>query len=175
VSLRKVFGEIQPELVPPPSQEQYRNFEFYERIQAEHVKEVVEDNKSVLSITGSESRQHLTAKKVLAAYIVQRWRVGCPKSFMGVRSSERKADGIRPLLTGQDFCLDVEIAARKAFRRRPTMRKLLLVLFTREYSARVDAFAAIAPRTFSLFLTLLGAELRRRRITGLTNYLEFQR
>lgn len=175
MSLRKVFGEIQPERVPPPSQEQDRNFAFYERIVAEHVSEVVENSKSVLSITGTESPQHLTAKKVLAAYFAQKSRVGHPTHFRWVRHSERTRDGIRRLLSGQDFCLDVELTAQRAFRHRPMLRQAFRRLVIEEHGERVAAFGAVAPRLFSLFLTLLGAELRRRRIKGLTSYLEFQR
>ncbi len=175
MSLRKVFGDTQPERVPPTSHEGWHNYEFFEGIVAEHVNEVVQNSKNALSITGTESPQHLTAKKVLAAYFAQKWRVGHPTQFRWVRHSDRTGDGIRPLLSGQDFCLDVELTAQRAFRHRPTLRHAFRRLVIEEHGERVVAFSAIAPRTFGLFLTLLGAELRRRHIKGLTSYLEFRR
>jgi hypothetical protein len=168
----RVAPEIKPEIAPPPSQQGWRNLTLYADAAVDEALRVLGDvTADPLAHNGLESAQHMTAKNVLREYCCEKMRVGTKRA---VRYSDvRMRDGVRPLLHGHDFTIDLELAAKRAFKRRPVLLKAFSVLFTEEHGERIADFAKVAPNTFSLMLTLLGTELRRRsvRITGLSSYL----
>jgi hypothetical protein len=162
-----VSFEEQPERVLPPSQQQQRNFGFYERIVAEDAERTLRFNRDPLAISGDERPAAMTAKIVLSHYLHHKKTIGKAKA---THYGERRcADGVRRLLSGHDFCMDVELSAR-ALKRKPILLLAFLVLFQRETSD-AGVFAEQFPSSFDKLLTLLGAELRRRNIKAVGTYL----
>src|SRR5258705_3570876 len=155
----RVAPEIKPEVVPPPSQSGWRNFTLYTNAAVDEALRVLGDvTADPLAHTGMESAHQMTAKNVLREYCAEKMRVGTKRA---VRYSDvRMRDGLRPLLHGHDFAIDVELAAKRAFKRRPVLLKAFAVLFTEEHGERVTDFAKVAPHNLSVMLILLGTEMR---------------
>jgi hypothetical protein len=163
-----VSFEEQPERVLPPSQQQQRNFGFYERIVSEDAERTLRFNRDPLSIAGDERPATMTAKIVLSHYLHHKKTIGKAKS---THYGERRcADGIRRLLSGHDFCMDVELSAHRALKRKPILLLAFFVLFQRE-TADAGVFAEQSPGAFAKLLTIIGAELRRRNIKAVGTYL----
>jgi len=167
---QNIFSDAeQPQLVVPPSQQQQKNFAFYERIVAEDAEQTVSFDRDAMAISSDERPATLTAKLILPTYVRHKKRIGYVRC--GQYSERRCRDGIRPLLSVHDFVMDVELCAKRALKPAPILWLAFIVLFQKEDGERVNDYAQIAPRSFDKMLVLIGAQLRRQKIKAIGSYL----
>jgi hypothetical protein len=155
----------QPEKTQPPSQAGDKQFKTFKNAQAEDAGCGITYDEGALAFNAFD--RHRNVKWTLQEYIQARSLFGLPKV---TRYSEVTNHSKRALLNTVDFCCDVDIAAKQAFRGRPVLLKLFTVLVNEELGKRVSEFAEKHPRVWFDMLKLLGSELRKRKITSRSEY-----
>jgi hypothetical protein len=159
------------ELVLPPSKSGIKAFKLYREVAVTDAVQSIEYSDDPLALAGVEYPAKVTAKIVLTQYITARKSYGLPKV---TRYSEPANNSKRPLLNTVDFCVDVDLCAKRAFAKRPALLKLFTVLVLKEYGKRLKKFADAHPKTFNDLLMLLGTELRKPK-TGFHNQSAYMR
>lgn len=154
-----------PEKSQPPSQAGDKQFKTFKNAQAEDAGFGISYDEGALAFNAFD--RHRNVKWTLQEYIQARSLFGLPKV---TQYSEVTKHSKRALLNTVDFCGDVDLAAKKAFRGRPVLLKLFTVLISEELGKHLNAFAEKHPRVWFDMLKLLGNELRKRRITSRSEY-----
>jgi hypothetical protein len=130
----------------------------------------VEDSGGALAFHSFD--RHRSVKLVLQEYVAARVVFGLARV---TRYSEHVNNSLRPLLTSVDFVADIDVAARRAYRKRTTLLKLYNTLVRDEHGQRLNAFAQKHPAVFTEMLSLLQKELRKRRIKDQHGYFKVVR